>query len=122
MIEDAHDRTRAILWCLADADPGMPLLEALGHLKAIEHRLEESVAGVRPGQDTGQLIPEYRGSRGIPSLVRDMSSAPNVVAQARRGDKAACAQAIVKEFGPGKIGATEALLAADSLVNMFSDS
>lgn len=40
MIEDPHERTRAILWCLADLDPQMPVIEALGHLKAIEHRLD----------------------------------------------------------------------------------
>jgi hypothetical protein len=30
------------------------------------------------------------------------------------------AKAIVSSQGPGKVGATEALLAADSLVNMFA--
>lgn len=119
MIEDAHERTRAILWCLADANPGMPLLEALGHLKAIEHRLEESAAGVRPGQDDSRLIPEYRGSRGIPNLVRDMASVPGVVDATRRGDRAAAAQAIVQHLGPGRVGATEAVMAAQSLVGMF---
>lgn len=40
MIEDPHERTRAILWMLADLDPQMPLLEALGQLKAVEATLE----------------------------------------------------------------------------------
>ena len=122
MIEDEHERTRAILWCLADANPDMPLLEALGHLKAIERELAKAEQAAAAMRDDSRLIPEYRGSRGIPSLVRDMSLAPAVRAQARLGDKAACARAIVGEFGPGKIGATEALLAADSLVNMFSET
>lgn len=40
MIEDPHERTRAILWMLADLNPSMPLLEALGQLKAVEATLE----------------------------------------------------------------------------------
>lgn len=122
MIEDKHERTRAILWCLADAHPGMPLLEALGHLKAIEAELDRLDAGVRPGEADSRLLPEYRGSRGVPSLVRDMASARDVVAACRRGNKGDVARAIVKELGPGRVGATEALLAADSLVSMFSDA
>jgi hypothetical protein len=86
VIEDAHQRTRAILWCLADLDPGMPLLEALGYLKAVEAELDKLDAGVRPGQDDARLLPEYRGSRGIPNLVRDMSSHPAVGAAARSGN------------------------------------
>jgi hypothetical protein len=121
VIEDAHERTRAILWCLADWDPGMSLLSALGHLKAVEAQLDQLDAGVRPGQDDARLIPDYRGSRGIPNLVRDMASARDVVAACRRGNKGDVARAIVKELGPGKVGATEALLAADSLVSMFAD-
>lgn len=120
MIEDKHERTRAILWCLADAHPGMPLLEALGYLKAVEADLDRLATGaVRPGQDDSRLIAEYRGSRGIPSLVRDMSGSRLVTEAARRGRKNDVAQAIVKELGPGRVGATEALMAAESLVNMY---
>ena len=122
MIEDAHERTRAILWCLADANPGMPLLEALGHLKAIERELVKAEQAAAAMRSYTRLIPEYRGSHGIPNLVRDMCSHPAVVAAARSGNKGAVAEAIVASQGPGKIGATEALLAADSLVNMFSET
>lgn len=45
MIEDAHERTRAILWMLADIDPEMPIIQALGYLKAIEAELEHHPAG-----------------------------------------------------------------------------
>lgn len=39
MIEDKNERTRAILWMLQDADPGMPIGQALGYLKAVEAEL-----------------------------------------------------------------------------------
>lgn len=123
MIEDAHERTRAILWLLADLEPGMPLLEALGYLKAVEQRLEsERAAGgaVPLGGNPSSLIPRYRGGAGIPNLVRDMASDRLVVAQAKRGDKGETARQIARVLGPGKVGATEALLAAGALVNMYA--
>ena len=39
-IEDPHERTRAVLWMLCDIDPQLPLVEALGYLKALESYLE----------------------------------------------------------------------------------
>lgn len=91
MIEDAHDRTRAILWCLADANPGMPLVEALGHLKAVEARLIQLAAEDerrrKEEERRAAMASMYRGSAGVADMVRDFAGDPDVARAARAGDK-----------------------------------
>lgn len=59
---DGHERTRAILWCLLDIDPSMPLAQALGYLKAVEDALDRAEAAAKKpapppaGSSTGMKI------------------------------------------------------------------
>jgi hypothetical protein len=121
VIEDPHERTRAILWMLADADPGMPLVRALGHLKAVELELDRLArSGVLEENSGGAPDPKYSGPHGPSNLVKDMASERDVVKAARTGSKTGTAAAIVKAVGVGAAPAACLVLAADSLVNMYS--
>lgn len=54
MIRDKADRTRAILWCIADAKPDMPVREALGYLKACEAELDKKAADMDAAEELAE--------------------------------------------------------------------
>ena len=86
---DAHERTRAILWCLADLDPGMPLIEALGYLRAVEHEVGQADRAARAMRE-----PYGASFRTAEDLALAMSAVPGIAARARAGDAAGAADAI----------------------------
>lgn len=110
MIENLYDRTRAILWCLADLNPDMPLIEALGYLKAVESHLDTQVRDQAKAASSGR----YTGGQGIVNLVRDYSSHPQVWDAAKRGDRVTVATELAALSGCGQ---SEALAASETLVS-----
>lgn len=117
MIEDSHERARAILWMLADLDPGMPILSALGHLKAIESRLDTQVRDqekASPSKAKAASPSRYTGGQGIVNLVRDYSSHPQVRDAAKRGDRVTVATELAALSG---CGPSEAIAASETLVS-----
>lgn len=82
------DRDRAILWCLSDLDPGMPLVEALGYLHVISERLE---AGDRRAAQrvaaAAALKDKWCNAKihDVPEMVRDLASDPVSVRMATTG-------------------------------------
>ncbi len=124
MIDDPYERTRAILWMLADLDPEMPLLSALGHMKAIEGRLDTEAVQAAEQSAAGGGMPSpakapagksrYSGGQGVINLVRDYAGHATVRDAAKRGDRAAVATELAALTG---CGATEAINAAETLVS-----
>jgi len=78
VIEDPHERTRAVLWLLSDLDPDMPVIQALGYLKAVEAQLEAWDAKAQRQQ-------RYAGPGGVEALAEDLRSKPAALAFARAG-------------------------------------
>lgn len=116
MIEDPHERTRAILWLLADARPDMTVLAALGHLKAIEAQLD--VLEAREKQEAKRGPAKYRGAAGVPQLVRDAGDISHIRDEARAGNITATAGLIASSFSAG---AMESMQAAKTLVSLHKD-
>jgi len=83
MIDDPNQRTRAILWCIADTDPNLPVIEALGVLKAVEAELRRLEL---EAQARAEKASEYRGSAGVTAMVRDYSNPGPVRDAAEAGD------------------------------------
>ncbi len=107
---DAHERTRAILWCLADARPEMPLVEALGMLKAIEHRVE--ALELEAAQDAMAVIP------GLAEAIKRYAAEPVAVSMATKGMSRELTQALRDDGCSPK----EAMAIATSMINMLGPS
>lgn len=114
MIEDDAERTRAILWMLADASPGMTLVAALGHLKAIELRITEMVA-----ESANSEAPPYAGSAGVAKLVKEASADPVTRGMAQRGERTALMARLHAETNCTVLTAAEA---ATTLLNIHEKS
>lgn len=79
MIQDPHARARAVLWCLQDVDPQMPLALALGYLKAVEALLA--------AEDAAREVEDGSSAEGAAaSIARSAMSDPLAVDIARSGE------------------------------------
>jgi hypothetical protein len=107
VIEDPHERTRAILWLLCDIDPGMPLAEALGHLKAVEGELMLREAEERR---QAELDRRYSGmaDRAAAQLASDLMGDPQVARAAEVGLRAAVHAAVQRHAPRASDEVTEA--------------
>jgi len=112
VIPEGEERTRAILWLLADLNPGMPVIEALGYLRAVEAQLavekakrEKEAAGEGP----------YKGARGVSELVRDWAGHPKIQKAAASGDVKQTRSVIESLTGANKVVAGQAATTMVSL-------
>lgn len=113
-------RTRAILWCLHDLDPQMPLVLALGYLKVVEQRLDMAQANAEKRERQAEAWRKKHGAartEDIPELLQDLAAHPPAVAMASvPGNKGKLKSYIRDMTGCSHAVASDA---AESMVNLY---